>query len=87
MKLTNKDKDYLKSIGYEEKDFAQIQRAAGKTDYEYQMQKIGQKKAIELLGRKNYLSGLARSAFHWTCVRERFNGEIVYFDSARLFRE
>ena len=38
------------------------------------------KKAIEILGRKEFLSGLARSTFHWDSQR----GD-VSFDSSKLF--
>lgn len=87
MKLTKSDKEYLKEIGYSENDFSQIERASGKSDYMYQRKRIGQKKAIELLGRKGYLSGIARSAFHWTACRETPDGNLVYFNSFRFFKE
>ena len=87
MKLTNADKEYLKEIGYSEKDYSQIEMASGKSDYQYQGKKIGQRKAMELLGRKTYLSGIARSAFHWTACRETADGKQVHFDSSRFFKE
>jgi len=87
MKLSKSDKEYLKEIGYSEKDFSQIERATGKTDYMYQRKRIGQQKAVELLGRKNYLSGIARSAFHFTACRETQDGKPVYFNSMRFFRD
>ena len=87
MKLSNSDKEYLKEIGYSENDFSQIERASEKSDYMYKRKRIGQKKAIELLGRKEYLSGIARSAFHWTACRETPDGKPVYFNSFRFFKE
>lgn len=87
MKLTKDDKEYLREIGHEECDFSQIERASGKTVYMYQSKRIGQKKAIEFLGRRKYLSGIARSAFHWSACRETADGNCVYFDSSRFFRE
>lgn len=87
MKLTKSDKEYLKEIGYLECDFSQIERASGKTDYMYQSKRIGQKKAIELLGRKKYLSGIARSAFHWSACGETADGSCIYFNSSHFFRE
>lgn len=34
-----------------------------------------------------YLSGISRSAFHWSSVREtKTEGMSVYFDSSKLFR-
>ena len=94
MKLTNKDKEILRQFGDEEADFEQIERAIGKTTYTLQgnkngifvERKITAKKAIELLGRKNFLSGISRSAFHWSAVRETDDGREIYFDSSRLFR-
>ena len=87
MKLTIEDKKTLHDIGIPDSDFQQIERAMTKTDYKYRSRKISREKAIELLGRKNYLSGLSRSAFHWTAARETATGECVYFDSCRLFAE
>jgi hypothetical protein len=48
------------------------------------IKKISQEKALEILGREEYLSGISRSAFHWSAVRDN-NGETVYFDSSKLF--
>lgn len=48
--------------------------------------RITREKVIELLGRRQYLSGIARSAFHSTAVRETENGEFVHFDSSKLFK-
>lgn len=87
MRLSVSDKNFLSEIGYSEFDCKQIERASGKTCYEYENKRIGQKRAIELLGRENYLSGLARSAFHWSATRETPEGNFVSFDSSRFFRE
>ena len=93
MKLTKADKEYLKSIGYDNRDFEQIEKASGKTIYTLCNEYTGDEititidKAIELLGRKVYLSGISRSAFHWGCVREtETKGINVYFDSSKFFR-
>ena len=85
MKLTIEDKKILADIGVSDRDFPQIERAMTKTDYKYNSRKISRDKAVELVGRRNYLSGLSRSAFHWTAVRETATGECVYFDSHKLF--
>lgn len=87
MKLTLEDKKILWDIGFVEGNFFQIEAAAAKTDYEYRGKKISRDKAIELLGRRAFISGLSRSAFHWTAARETATGECVYFDSCRLFAE
>lgn len=94
MKLTEKDKKYLQSIGYAPSDFPQIEAAARHTTYERGREepgtvnvKISQNEAIQLLGREKFLSGLSRSAFHWSALQEIENGENIYYDSSRLFRQ
>ena len=50
VKLTKKDKEFLKKIGYLEDDFSQIE----KTNYKYYTednQRIGEKEALKKLGR------------------------------------
>ena len=94
MKLTKADKEYLKDIGYAVRDFEQIEKATGKTTYTMvdentgKRTKINTEKVIEVLGRESYLSGISRSAFHWSCVRETDKiGVLIYFDSSRLFKQ
>ena len=94
MKLTNKDKKYLLSIGYTENDFEQIGNIAKYTKYEMFTKEdesivttITQKKAIELLGRNTFLSGLGRTAFHRSAVRFTDDDKIcVMFDSNKFFK-
>ena len=94
MKLTNKDKKYLLSIGYTENDFEQIGNIAKHTKYEMFTKEdesivttITQKKAIELLGRNTFLSGLGRTAFHRSAVRYNDEGTIyVVFDGSKYFK-
>jgi len=86
MILTNEDKQYLIECGYEKEDFNQIARAISKTTYEYKGEKISVQKAIDVIGREAFLSGIARSAFHWTSAREDKAGECVFFDSHSLFK-
>lgn len=86
MKLLEEDKNYLKDLGFLEKDIVQIEEAIGKTTYTLEQKKISSKCAIEILGRKVFLSGIGRSAFHWSAVREAEDGRTVYFDSSRLFK-
>ena len=91
MKLTNSDKEILKEYGYEDEGFAQIQRAFDTrntkyTTYADDEEPITREGVIKLLGRENFLSGLARSCFHYTAVRV-VNGNVrVYFDSSNLFK-
>ena len=91
MKLTNSDTEILKEYGYEDEDFAQIQRALDKrntkyTTYTDNEKPITREEVIKLLGKENFLSGLARSCFHYTAVRV-VNGNVhVYFDSSNLHK-
>lgn len=88
MKLSNDDKALLRSWGYEERDFRQIEEAlrGDKTVYELENRRISRKQAIGLLGMCGFLSGVARSAFHWSTARETADGKVVYFDSRKLFK-
>lgn len=88
MGLTAKDRELLLSWGYEERDFQQIERATRKSNTSYTLggTPIDREEAIQLLGRENYLSGIARSAFHCSAARETGDGRNVYFDSFRLFK-
>ena len=86
MKLSNKDREYLKSLGYPEDDFKQIEEATTKTIYELNNERISRSKAIEILGREVYLNGIARSAFHWSALRSNDKDESIYFNSSKLFQ-
>lgn len=85
MKLTNKDRKLLIKWGHDEKDFNQIEEATRKTVYEMNGKRIPRKKALEVLGKEEYLSGISRSAFHQSAVRNN-NDKIIYFDSSKLFK-
>lgn len=90
MKLTNKDKNYLISIGYLTEDFNEIENATRTMFYEMFFTnrdgiipdvRINQKKAITLLGREEFLSGVARATFHSTAIRGAIIPNIsVYFE-------
>ena len=94
MKLTNKDKKYLLSIGYTENDFEQISNIAKYTKYEMFTKedesivtRITQRECIKLLGRNTFLSGLGRTAFHRSAVRYNDEGTIyVGFDCNNFFK-
>lgn len=94
VKLSESDKNLLLSWGYTKEDFPQIEEAmqADKTSYTlYQGdsttgKRISSKQAISILGRRAYLAGISRSAFHWDACKEYKHGEIL-FDSSRLFRQ
>lgn len=88
MRLTDQDKKWLRDMGHDDKDFPQIEKAMYKcyTIYGLGKETISREQAIALLGRKTYLSGISRSAFHYTAARKTDDGRTVYFDSSKLFR-
>ncbi|MEG0898369.1 MAG: hypothetical protein RSF40_01485 [Oscillospiraceae bacterium] len=89
MKLTAEDKKLLKKWGHKTSDYPQIEKAMNKgiTIYELDLNDgyVSRDEAIVLLGREVYLSGVARSAFHWSAARETKDKRTIYFDSSRLF--
>ena len=91
MKLTSEDKDLLRQWGFDDKDFPQIELATQTRYTKYQIgnKSISRGRALDLLGRRKYLSGIARSAFHYTAARtvgENEESGVVFFDSSRLFK-
>lgn len=86
MKLTQADKAILLDMGYLESDLSQIEEATRRTLYEYDGKQIDREEAITLLGRRSYLAGIARSAFHWSAAQHTPEEKTVYFDSSRLFK-
>ena len=88
MKLNNDDKIWLLELNYTEDDFWQIEQAlnANITKYTIDGVPVSRDKTIRFLGRKQFISGIARSAFHYTAARETADGKVVLFDSSRMFR-
>lgn len=91
--LSEDDKTLLLSWGYPENELPQIEEAANRSTFTIidadgnDLSVINVWEAIEILGRKTFLSGISRSAFHWTSSRESPDGKTsVYFDSSVLFR-
>ena len=92
MKLTQEDQQLLKEIGHLDDDFPQIKLAMQNryTKYRYQNKYISRERAIQLLGRRKYICGLSRSAFHWSAAQvvgacNNPEDGVVYFDSRNLF--
>lgn len=90
MKLTDKDKKYLLSIGYHQVDLATIEKM-GKNircvlcfseDNKPEI-KLTQNQAIGILGRETFLSGIGRATFHQSAMRSTDNIKDVrvYFNS------
>ena len=82
-----------------EEDLPQIEEAADVTKYslikyeednwrgKYDEKRISRTEAIRILGRKGWLSGLSRAAFHMSAVRNLDDMRSqVYFDSRNLFK-
>lgn len=86
MKLTHADKSLLLDMGHRESDFDQIEEATRKTLYEYDGRQVGREETIAILGRRSYLAGISRSAFHGSSVQFALDQKPVYFDSERLFK-
>lgn len=90
--LSKEHQAIILNFGYPKKDLEQIEAALSKTDFELYDQsktedeKITIDKAIEILGEELFLSGICRSAFHWSATRESKKGQKVYFNSSRLFK-
>lgn len=87
--ITKEDKAYLSGLGYPKRDIDQIEYAASHTKYIHGSTRISGTKAIEILGKKAFLSGLSRSAFHETALREPLDKNdfnMVLFDSSEMFR-
>jgi hypothetical protein len=89
MKLTNKDKEYLIAIGYSDNDLTAIEDAIRNIRYEVFDSipiNITQKEAIRLLGREEFLSGVARATFHSSAVRHHptMAHVVVYFTRTKF---
>ena len=89
-KLTKKQKQIILDFGYQQEDLKYIEEALLFTDFELLIErqndkKISLKKAKEILDETNFLSGIARSTFHYSAVREAENGHKIYFDSSRYY--
>lgn len=98
MKLTKEDKNLLLAWGHSESDLKQIQEAANVAKYKILSgvdfvakkkiidRRIGVNKAIYLLGRLTWLSGIARAAFHRNSVRNTCDETYdILIDCSALF--
>ncbi len=83
MQLTEKDKALFISKGYTESDLQQLQDAVNEVHLTLvngdDEQRITKREAIRILGRETFLSGIGRSAFHASCIRDSSDGKSVYF--------
>lgn len=84
-KLTKKDKEFLKKIGYLEEDFNQIEKANYKY-YTKDDQRISEEEALKKLGRYRWLSGIGRACFHASSVRDYKRGSGYVYINSDIFR-
>lgn len=73
------------------KDIPQIKAALRKTQFTKHTPhdngiRISADSARKILGDRPFLSGISRSAFHWSAVRQKDDGTIIYFDSTPYFK-
>lgn len=93
MILEEKDINILKEWGYSDNNIKQIQEAIEVTEYtQYELKppykdvkSLTVLEAYRLLGNEIFLSGISRSAFHWSASREYCKKYGVSFDSRKLF--
>lgn len=87
--LTNGQKSKLLANGALEKDLPFIEEAANKATFVLDDETpINAHEALAILGENTFLSGMDRSTFHWTCVRETPDGKhTVFFDTQTFHRQ
>ena len=95
MVLQKRDIDLLKKWGYPDDDIPQIQEAINVSKYELhkadapysKVKDLTAAEEYEKAGREQFLSGIARSAFHWDSSREceKNMKYTVWFNSRALF--
>ena len=86
--LTTEDKAIIRSFGcYSEDSFNQIEEAINRSTFTLDGKEIiNAYDAICILGKEEFLSGIARSAFHWTSSRNTAdNKHTVGFNSSIIF--
>lgn len=83
--LTEDDKKLLLKCGETEEDIKLIEECANKSVFLLDDEEaITLEKALELTEREEFLSGIARSCFHWTSSRSTKDGKhVVYFESGQ----
>lgn len=85
MKLTEQDKQTLREWGHPESDMKQLEMAARRCKHtDEHKNRISADKAIEMLGRKEWLSGISRAAFHATAGRGQWGKNYVSFDCYKM---
>ena len=92
MKLTKKDKDLLIKRGYQSYEMAEIENSRFRYEMFWNTNglqsaiQVTQKQAIKMLGREDFISGIARATYHDTAVRyikDDNNGSGIYFKNKK----
>lgn len=81
-KLTDEDCRILKEMGNSDQDLQLIQRCFDENGFELTSRahrKISIKTAIKRIGKKEFLSGIERSLFHWSAGRGKHGDEVNFY--------
>lgn len=88
-KLNKREIDLLKKWGYPEEDIKQIEESvlAGEF-FTNKGKKVDWLTAKRIVGSIEFLSGISRSAFHWTCMRnnQKKPNRFIFFDFSKYFK-
>lgn len=97
--LSDEDRAILKGWGYPARDLAQIQEAINRSTYvakflmkekrkaaEEREGEVSKETAMQILGRQTFLSGIARSAFHFTSSREPDKADFICLEDGRTVK-
>jgi len=84
-KLSNKDRETLLKWGHREHDLKQIEDSANAGEFfNNKGHLITWGTALRTIGKREFLSGISRAAFHWTAGRENLKtGKYVSFDFSK----
>ena len=88
IKLSKKDFDILKDMGYLEEDFNQIKDLEYKyfqVDKNLKEIQVSEKEVKKILSKQDFLSGIGRSAFHGTAFRRDVKSGIGILIESNLF--
>lgn len=85
MKLTEQDKQTLRDFGHPESDMRQLGEAARRCKYTDEHHKrISAEKVIEKIGRRAWLAGLSRAAYHASASQGEYGQNYVSFDCWKM---
>lgn len=90
-KLSETDINVLKALGYTNSDTSEIEAAVSKTHYIFLDEMTGKKinitaaQARQFLGNDVFLSGIGRSTFHLSAIRDIDKYKSIRFDYSDSF--